>query len=279
MRLQESARDNASTGRRAGPWSPQMGRALADVEGRIVPLAEAVLPVTDPAVTSGWSVFETLRVHEGRLPLAREHLDRLEQSAAMACIPMPDRSALASRAAALAHAHGGAGRLRITLTGGGRVLLTVEDVPAGRLGQPIRAVRGPHRDEPFLGGACKHASRAPWVVAVRRSGVDEVLLVDGDGTFTEATTAGILAVIDGVLWSAPEDGRILASTTVAELFEAAARLGLPTRRARIPADGGWQGLYVASATRWIAPVVLLDGEALPGWEAVGQKLHEEGPPR
>lgn len=255
-----------------------MGRALADVDGRIVPLAEAVLPVTDPAVTTGWSVFDTLRVVDGRMPLLHEHLARLDASAVAAALPRPDLVALARRATALAEAHGGLARLRITLTGGGRTLLWVEDLDPSRRGQPLRAVTGPHRDEPFLGGRVKHASRAPWVVAVKRSGVDEVLLVDAQGRFTEATTAGILAVIDGVLWTAPHDGRILDSTTVVELVELAGRLGIPVRREAPPAAGPWDGLYVASATRWIAPVVELDGQALPGFEPVGRRLHEEGPP-
>ncbi len=254
-----------------------MGQALADVDGKIVPLAEATIPVTDPAVTSGWSVFDTLRVVNGRMPLLDEHVDRLLNSAALALLPLPNREDLVRRAVALAAAHGGLGRLRITLTGGGRLLLWVEDTDPARQGQPVRAVTGAHRDEPFLGGAVKHASRAPWVAALRRAGVDEVLLVDESGCFREGTTSGILAVIDGVLWSAPQDRRILASTTVTELMALADRLGIPTKWQAPSATGPWQGLYIASATRWIAPVVELDGRSLPGFDPVGRRLADEGP--
>lgn len=257
-----------------------MAAAWADVDGRIVPLAEAVIPVTDPAVTLGWSVFETVRVVGGQLPLLDEHLDRLARSAAVAALPPPDRADLAARATRLAAHHGGLARVRITLTAGGRAILWVEDVDPTRLGHPVRAATGPHRDEPFLGGACKHASRAPWAVAVRRAGVDDVLLVDGArGCFTEATTAAIVAEAGGALLVPPDDGRVLPSTTVAELVEACGRLGIPIRVGAILVDGPWDALYVASATRWIAPVAELDGRPLPGWGPVGRRLHEEGPPR
>jgi branched-subunit amino acid aminotransferase/4-amino-4-deoxychorismate lyase len=256
-----------------------VGTAWADVDGRIVPLAEATIPVTDPAVTLGWSVFETIRVADGRLPLLEEHLERLHRSATVAALPAPDLAELAARATRLASRHAGPGRVRIVLTGGGRSFLWVEDVDPSRRGQPVRAVTGPHRDEPFLGAGCKHGSRAPWAVAVRRAGVDDVLLVDAGRHFTEATTAAILAERDGALLVPPDDGRTLASTTQAELVEACGRLGLPVRVGPIPLDGPWDALYVASATRWIAPVAELDGRPLPGWGPVGRRLHEEGPPR
>lgn len=249
-----------------------MSGSWASVDGHIVPLAEAALPVTDPAVTLGWTVFETAEVREGRVPLLDRHLSRLAESARDALVPLPPLPQVRGWVEALASHHGGGARLRITASASGRVVLTAVDLDASRRGAPVRCVRGPHVDEPFLGGSVKHGSRAPWAVAVKRSGVDDVLRVDTLGRFTEATTAAILAVIDGTLWTAPHDGRILASTTVAELLERAEALGVPVRREGPPAAGPWDGLYLASATRWLAPVVELDGQPLPGWEPVGRRL-------
>jgi branched-subunit amino acid aminotransferase/4-amino-4-deoxychorismate lyase len=73
-----------------------------------------------------------------------------------------------------------------------------------------------------------------------------------------------------VLVTAPHDGRILASTTLNELLERAASLNVPILREGPSALGGWDALYVASTTRVLAPVVLLDGVALPGWDPVGR---------
>jgi branched-chain amino acid aminotransferase len=253
-----------------------MGQSLASIDGVIRPIAEATVSVTDPAVLVGWSVFETLRSKRGQVERLAPHLDRLRASAVAACIAPPDPERLRADVVALAAAHGGDGRLRITLTGGGRCLITVTDVDPHRFGAPVRCVRGPHRDEPFLGGAIKHGSRAPWIVAVARSGKDDVLLVDEAGRFTEGTSCAVLAVIDGVLWTAPDDGRILASTTVQTLIERARAAAIPVRREGPPAQGPFDALYVASVTRGLAPVIELDGQTLPGWDPVGRRLASEG---
>jgi branched-subunit amino acid aminotransferase/4-amino-4-deoxychorismate lyase len=241
------------------------------VDGVATPLAEARFPVTDPAVMVGWSVFETLRVEGGRVAGLAEHLERLAGSASAALIELPDRGALAAEVAACAADVGAFGRVRVTLTGGGHRAVTGERMDPSRLHRPIRAARGPWRDEPFLGGAVKHGSRAPWVVAVKRSGLDEVLLVH-EGRFKEGTTCAILAVIGGELWTHPEDGSVLASTTVTDIVARAARIGIRARREPIPADGPWDGLYVASVLRDLAPVVDLDGVALPEGDPVGRAL-------
>ncbi|MCB9680299.1 MAG: aminotransferase class IV [Alphaproteobacteria bacterium] len=251
-----------------------MGAGLASIDGHLVPLADARVPVDDPGFTVGWTVFDTAEVVEGAVPRLDAHLDRLAASAAAACVPLPAREHLADWATALAAAHGGRARLRITVSGSGLCVLTATPLSAARRGASITAVRGPHVDDPFLGGAVKHGSRAPWIVAVKRSGADEVLLVDAHGRFTEATTAGIVAIVDGVLFTAPEDGRILPSTTVHVVLDRAAALGVPVVREGARADGPWDALYVASATRWLAPVIRLDGAPLPGWDPVGRALAE-----
>jgi branched-subunit amino acid aminotransferase/4-amino-4-deoxychorismate lyase len=244
----------------------------AIVDGRLGPLRDAVLPLTDPGVTLGWSVFETLRARDGVAEHLDAHLDRLGQSCDASLIPMPARQQLHDDVAEVARRVGGVARIRITLTGGGHRAVHAEPLDPSRLGAAVRAVRGSHRDEPFLGGGVKHGSRGPWVVGVRRSGVDEVLLVDRDDRFTEATTAAIVAVIDGVVWSAPEDGGVLPSTTCALLLDRARGRGVEVRRERPPASGPWDGLYVTSVVRALAPIVELDGCALPGWDPVGRAL-------
>ena len=47
---------------------------------------------------------------------------------------------------------------------------------------------------------------------------------------------------------------------------------LALRREGPPAAGPWDGLYIASVTRDLCPVVEIDGVALPGWDPVGKRL-------
>jgi branched-subunit amino acid aminotransferase/4-amino-4-deoxychorismate lyase len=243
------------------------------MDGELMPIEQAYVPVTDPALTVGHAVFDTLRSDaDGTVVRLDAHLERLGRSAAAVGIQMPVAQTLAEEIRRVSQQLGVASRIRVTLTGAGRRVVAATPLDDARMGMPVRAVRGVHVDEPYLGGGIKHGSRAPWIVAVQRSGVDEVLLVDADGRFTEGTTCAILAVQDGVVWTAAHDGRILPSTTLNALLERAANLGIPTVRRGALAAGPWEGLYVASTTRKLAPVVELDGVSLPGWDPVGQRL-------
>lgn len=253
--------------------TPGGGEATAILDGRELPLDQAVIPVTDPGFAVGYAVFETLRSGEGgAVRRLDEHLGRLARSCRGAGIAAPGDAVLAEEINRLAGRLGVPARIRVTLTGGGHRVVTAEPLDRSRLHRPVRAARGPWRDEPFLGGAVKHTSRGPWQAAVRRAGVDEVLFVDGAARFTEGTSCAVLAVIRGSLWTAPHDGRILESTTCLEVLERAEALGIGVVRAGPSAVGGWDALYVASTTRDLAPVVELDGEALPGWDPVGRAL-------
>ena len=156
-----------------------MASGMAMVDGELLRLGDARLPVTDPAFTVGWSVFETMAVTGDDVSRVRVHLERLEASAASGMVPFPGRPLLAREITETAAAVGFPCRVRVTLTGGGHRVVVATALDTRRRHKPVRAVRGAHHDEPYLGGRTKHGSRLPWIVAVRRSGTDEVLLVDG----------------------------------------------------------------------------------------------------
>lgn len=51
------------------------------MNGKYLPVTEATLPITDMAVQRGVAVFESIRIYEGRLFAAEEHLSRFARSA------------------------------------------------------------------------------------------------------------------------------------------------------------------------------------------------------
>lgn len=243
---------------------------VAMVDGVLMPIEQAAIPVTDPGYALGATVFESTFADGRRDPGA--NLARLRESASAAGIDMPDEDLLRAEIEQVRLAMGGRAVIRIDLTGGGRRVVFGTPVDPTRFHRAIRAWRSPHLDHPLLPGFVKHRSRAPWWVEIRRRGVDELLFVDAGGRFTEGSSCGVLAVIDGRLWTAPWDGRILRSTTVERLLGHADALGIEVVRQGPPSHGGWDALYVASTTRSLAPVASLDGEELSQWEPVGRAL-------
>lgn len=246
---------------------------FAIVDGALIPLEQATLPITDVQVTHGLGVYETLMSDADPAP----NLARLAESARAIGVGMPDEATLRAEIARVGEAVGGPAWVRVNLTGDGRRIVWATPAEAERRHQPARCARAPHVDHPLLPGAVKHRSRGPWVAELRRRGVEELLFVDAAGRFTEGTSCAVLAVQGGAVWTAPWDGRILRSTTLERLLERAEALGIPVHRIGPPAGARgapppWEALYVASTTRGIAPVSELDGEALSMWEPVGRAL-------
>lgn len=247
-------------------------KGIAIVNGRKVSLQKAGISVLDPGFTVGWTVFETLVAVSGVPDNLGAHLDRLEISANEAAVPMHAREDLERDVHVAAQRVDGNSRVRVTLTAGGSRIIVATELDMTRRHQAVVAARGVWREDPYLPGFVKHGSRAGWMVAVSRAEVDEILLVDGKGRLVEGTTSAILAVVGGVLYTHPQDGRILGSTTCQALLKRADALSIEVRHEAPSAAGPWDALYVASVSRHIAPITLLDGERLPGWDPVGRRL-------
>src|SRR3954452_6929445 len=108
---------------------------LACLDGAVTPAQEATIPVVDEGFIRGDGVFEVIRVYDGKPYALREHLDRLERSAANLRLGWDvPRGELEAEADQLLEQRGGAafdGALRIVLTRGGRRLLLTEPVAPG----------------------------------------------------------------------------------------------------------------------------------------------------
>jgi branched-chain amino acid aminotransferase len=192
---------------------------LACLDGAVTPAAQATIPVVDEGFIRGDGVFEVIRVYDGKPYALREHLDRLERSAANLRLGWEvPRAALETEAAQLLEERGGAefdGALRIVLTRGGRRLLLTEPVaPAPEGGARVCFVTfAPTR---ILDGV-KSLSYAANMLAgrlARERGFDEALLVTPHGRVLEAPTASVFWVDQsGDLCTPPLEDHILASIT------------------------------------------------------------------
>ena len=197
---------------------------LACLDGRIMPAAEATIPVVDDGLVRGDGVFEVIRVYGGRPYALPEHLDRLERSADnLRMAERQDRAVLEREATQLleARADGGFdGCLRIMLTAGGRRILMTEPLP--ERAERVRLACVTYAPTRILDGV-KSLSYAANMLATRvarERGYDEALLVTPHGRVLEAPTSTFFYVnARGELCTPPLDDHILASITRARVIE------------------------------------------------------------
>jgi branched-chain amino acid aminotransferase len=229
---------------------------LASVDGAISPTAEATIALPDDGLYRGDGVFEVIRLYAGRPFALKQHLDRLERSAAAIELGV-EREPLERELDALLEAFGqGEAQLRIVLTRGGRRILLIENIPDK--GASVRLATVTYSPTIILTGV-KSLSYAANMQATRTAqgrGFDEALLVRPDGIVLEAPTSTIF-------WVSPEGGLrtpsigagILESITRAHIVKA-----LHVDEGEFPLDDlmGTSEAFLASTIREVQPVAAID---------------------
>ncbi len=233
---------------------------LACVNGEVLPLAEATIPVADEGLLRGDGVFEVVRLYAGRPFALADHLDRLARSAANLRLPV-DLDAIRVDVAQLLDAAGAAdGLLRVIATRGGARVVLVEppvDYPdVLRLGYvtfaPTRVL-----------DQIKSLSYAGNMLATRLArerGFDEALLVTPHGRVLEGPTSSFFWASNGRLLTPPLEDHILASITRALVIEVTGAQEATCTGEDIEAA---DEAFLASTTREVAPVATIESRELP----------------
>jgi branched-chain amino acid aminotransferase len=232
---------------------------LACLNGEVLPVAEATIPVTDAGLLRGDGVFEVVRLYAGRPFALGDHLDRFGRSAANLRLPI-DLAALRDDVARLLDAAGAAdGLLRVLVTRGGARLALIEPLlehPAVlRLGYVTYA---PTR----VLDQVKSLSYAANMLATRLArerGFDEALLVTPHGRVLEGPTSSFFWVSAGRLFTPPLDDHLLASITRALVIELAGAQEAPCTGEDIEAA---EEAFLASTTREVTPVAAIESRSL-----------------
>ncbi|MFA9429456.1 aminotransferase class IV [Egicoccus sp. AB-alg2] len=244
---------------------PTPGRAIAWVDGRVLPASDATVPLTDEGFLRGDAVFEAVLVRGGRTHALEPHLARLERSARAIDLPLPPvRRAVADLLAAWGERDGA---LRIIVTRGG----AVRGILGGVSWPPtisLALVAAPWRTAISGVKTLSYAANQWALRQARARDADDALIVDG-GLLHELPTGALLLVTDGQV-TTPDPGKlpILDSVTVQALGQIVeveqATPDVDTLRA---ADE----VFVVSATRPVLPVhaVLFEGEEEVEYPAPG----------
>lgn len=254
---------------------------------------EPVLSAFDMGLTRGDGCFDAMRIEVGEagdvhVDHLDAHLERLVRSASALDLPPVDVDAWRSLIAEALDrwCRPGEAVLRVLLSRGsewspGHVptgVLTIAPLPessrAQRQGISVvtmslgrAAVLG--GETGWLLGGVKTLSYAVNMAAAReaaRRGADDALFVSTEGLALEGPRSALVWRDGPVLVSTRVSGTgILASVTQAAIFDEAGREGVATRSdlieaARLPAtDGAW----LVSSGRLVAPILRLDGVAMP----------------
>ena len=243
--------------------SPSGPTSLASLDGDIMPVGEAMIPITDEGLVRGDGVFEVIRVYAGVPYAFDEHLARMERSAANLRLPVDLESVRADANRLLAHAGAGPDHdlLRIMVTRGGRRLMMTERLPPQA--DEMRLMSVTYAPTRILDGI-KSLSYAANMLAsrlAREQGFDEALLVTPHGRVLEAPTSSIFWVKDGVLLTPPLDEHILASITRALIIDVT---GAAERTCTLEELYDADEVFLASTTREVQTVVAVDDRAFTG---------------
>jgi branched-chain amino acid aminotransferase len=226
------------------------------LNGEIVPLTAAVLPIDDRSVLFGDSAFETMRAYGGTPFRLWRHLERLGESCRMLRLKLPCLAIEVTGAVALVLEQNGLGsgagadsRVRITVTGG---------APAGpkglaRSGEATlfvtaRPYEPPSREEYRKGAALaisgikrnpssplssmKSGNYLDSLFARQEAldrGDDDALMLTTSGNISEATSSNIFYVKDGELATPNAGLGFLPGVTREAVLEAAMRMEIGCR--------------------------------------------------
>lgn len=216
---------------------------------------------SDPGLTRGMTVFETLRTYGGQPFAVDAHLNRLAESASAMGVPFPELDLLRTEI----HAASADGVwIRISLTLGGQRVVESKPLDVSKVGRPVRCATLLNPPPVDLPGFIKHCSRASWNLAVKRMGVEEVVFVDHDRCILEANRSNVLGVIAGVVHTPPLDGRILAGVTRQAMLDCAQSIGIAVSEEPLPLDSPFDELYLCSTLKELAPIQWLDDRSIGG---------------
>ncbi len=267
-----------------------MPTSLACLNGEIMPVAEAKVPVWDRGFLFGDSVYEVFRLFRGRLWLEPEHTARLRRSLGEMEFPPVDLDTLMDRVRRTVEASGvddGTAYIQITRGVAPRahpfpnppvspteliVVRPYDDAPTARLRESgVTVVSQPD----LRWGRCdiKSTNLLANVVALehgQRAGGYEAVLIDRDGFVTEATHSSILWVRSGRLEGTPDGPQILPGTKRHFVTTIATEARIPFAEARITLDDltRCDEVMLLGTTIEVLPVVAVDthpvGSGRPG---------------
>ncbi len=257
---------------------------LACLNGEIMPVEQARVPVWDRGFLFGDSVYEVFRMYQGRRWLEAEHFARLRRSLKELLFPACDLERLTDcmdRTIAASQIREGTVYVQITRGVAPRahafpeppvppteliVVRPYDDESTARLRQSgAHAVS--HPDLRWKRCDIKSVNLLPNVLAIeaaRRAGCHEAILVDSAGFVTEATHSSLLWMRQGRLEGTPEGREILPGMTRQFILRLVQPLEIPFKSSHVtmPDLTAADEVILVGTTIEVLPVTRIDDQAI-----------------
>jgi branched-chain amino acid aminotransferase len=233
---------------------------LAILDGDVMDVAQAQIPITDEGLLRGDGVFEVVHLSNGAPSALEEHRERMARSAAAIRLPFDIAAVRDDAEKLLEMSEPADGALRLLVTRGGRRIGIVEDLHEMPETAALKTITySPTR---VLDGV-KSLSYAANMLATRlarEQGADEALLVTPHGRVLEGPTTSFFYVLDGALYTPPLEDRILDSITRRALLRCT---DASERITTLDELGSVSEAFLASSAREVQPVRAIDDITLP----------------
>jgi len=259
---------------------------FASINGEIVPLEDARIPVLDNGFLFGDSVYEVLRTYGGRPFASGRHFRRMRASADRLgiTVPVSDDELLRRIGALLARAGDIESYVRIVVTRGvgdssydsraitGPTVVMIQKElslpPERHYSEGVRVcVVDTRRNHPrSLDPAIKSSNLLNNILALREArarGAEESVLSNLEGFIAEGASTNVFVVKDGALLTPPLSTGILGGITREVVLELAESLEIPRRETALELGDlvGADEAFLSSTTREVMPIRQVD-EAL-----------------
>lgn len=271
---------------------PRNADLLVWVNGRLVPKAEATVPVYDSGFLLGDGVWEGLRLHNGRWAFLDAHLDRLFEGArALDLDPGLDRAGFAAALDATAAANGmrDEAHARLMVTRGVKVR-PFQNPRLSRSGPTIVVICEHSRPDPALFSTGVRLATVPQhrglpmtqdpklnshsklncilaLIAAQKAGADEALMLDPAGFVNTTNSCNFFLVRRGELWTSTAD-YCMPGITRANVLMLARRDGMTVheRNFSLVETHGGDEAFLTGSFGGLTPVREIDGRgyAVPG---------------
>ena len=225
---------------------------LCNVEGKLVPPEQALVPVLDRGFLYGDSVYEVVRTYAGRPFELERHLARMDKTARRIDLTLPPRETVVRELQRTLDAAGnpesyarvvvtrGVGEFGLSpllARGQNRLVIIVRPLSAPPEEQYARglqmAIARTRRNPPqALDPALKTGNYLNNILALREAheaGADDAILLDLGGRVTEGTTSNVFFVQRGVLVTPPLALGMLEGVTRGLFIEIARAEGMLLR--------------------------------------------------